>query len=83
MQIKFLKPFNGSEDGINLKRFKAEGIYNVPSDLTLELAEIAIDNGYAEHYVEVVDKVEEKEVKMIDDKKIEKKPYLFEGKKKN
>jgi zona occludens toxin (predicted ATPase) len=61
LQIKFLKNFNGSDDGIKLKRFKAEGIYNIPSDLGLELANIAINNKYA------IQLSEEKQNKIIEE----------------
>ena len=47
MKLTFLKNFNGSDDGVNLKRFKTGGTYTVPSDLTPELAKVAIDNKYA------------------------------------
>jgi hypothetical protein len=54
--IKFLETVNGSDDGVNLKRFKTGGIYKIPSDLSKELAKVFIENEYA---VEI----EEKEIK--------------------
>jgi hypothetical protein len=52
MKVKFLKNFNGSDDGIILKRFREDGTFRVPFDLSLGLARVAIENGYAIEEVE-------------------------------